>query len=391
MRLKLLLPDVKPAEFPQPKRCPCIGCSGMVFCPRQKVRKKIVDTKYEEVSAWRCQCTKCGCTFRVYPEGVNNQQISKRVNGMAIMLYILGLSYGAVEIVLESLGVSIGKTSVYRAVQSASEKVSGMKQQKLLTDYKTKAVGADATSILCNGKWLPIGISVDAVNGMVLSIDELPGEDAEQLKAWLEPILDAVDADVLVSDDADAFKKVSDETGRSHQVCKSHVGRNTDELVNELSAIIAANQDHSLEAIGVKIEQALADLAKLREMIHTRIPEEQPLLEAMYLRYANARKPGKGKKHDVAYRMRNLFMDRWNLWPRLTFYRTWKDEYGHRILDGTNNHCERAIGWWIKERYRSMRGYKRKLSALNVSRLIAFAGNHLSRGLDLASLIEAWT
>jgi len=34
-----------------------------------------------------------------------------------------------------------------------------------------------------------------------------------------------------------------------------------------------------------------------------------------------------------------------------------------------------------------MRGYKREQSALNVSRLIACAGNHLSRGLDLASLI----
>jgi len=56
--------------------------------------------------------------------------------------------------------------------------------------------------------------------------------------------------------------------------------------------------------------------------------------------------------------MRNLFMDRWNLWPRLTFYRNWKDEDGNEMIDGTNNHCERAIGWWIKERYRSMRGYK---------------------------------
>lgn len=57
------------------------------------------------------------------------------------------------------------------------------------------------------------------------------------MKAWLEPILDAVDADVVVSDDADAFKKISNETGRSQQVCKSHVGRNTDALVAELSAI----------------------------------------------------------------------------------------------------------------------------------------------------------
>jgi hypothetical protein len=60
-----------------------------------------------------------------------------------------------------------------------------MKQKSLLAGYQTKAVGADVTSIRCNGKWVPIGISVDAVTGMVLSIDVLPGEDAEQLKAWL--------------------------------------------------------------------------------------------------------------------------------------------------------------------------------------------------------------
>lgn len=367
MRLKLLLPEVKTAEFTQPKKCRRAGCAGMRFYPRQIAQKKIVDTQYKEVSAWRYQCAKCGCTFRVYPKGVNPKQTSMRVQGMAVMLYILGLSYGAVELVLVSLGVGIGKTSVYRAVQSAAEKVPGMKPKNLLTGYKTKAVGADVTSVRCNGKWVPIGISVDAVNGMVLSIDQLPGEAAEQLKTWLEPILDAVEADVLVTEDADGFKKVSDETGRSQQVCKRHVGRNTDTLVDELSALIVSNQDHSLAAIGVSPEQAL--------------------LEALYLRYVNARKSAKGKKYEVAYRMRNLFMDRWNLWPRLTFYRTWKDADGHRIIDGTNNHCERSIGWWIKERYRSMRGYKREQSVLNVSRLIAFAGSRLAHGLNLADLI----
>ena len=96
--------------------------------------------------------------------------------------------------------------------------------------------------------------------------------------------------------------------------------------------------------------------------------------------------PAKGASASLAYRLRNLFLDRWNLWPRLTFYRTWKDAAGDRILDGTNNACERAIGWWIKERYRTMRGYKRNQSALNVSRLIAHCGNHLNSGLDLAAL-----
>jgi transposase-like protein len=387
MRLKLLLPEVNPDRFETPKQCARKGCKGKRFYPRQEVEKAVVDAKYKLVSAWRYECAACGSTFRVYPQGVGQQHISHHVIGLAVMLYVLGLSYGAVAIVLEALGVGIGKSSVYRAVQAVAEKVPGMKQRKLLDGYRTKAVGADVTSVRCKGKWLPLGICVDAITGMTLSIDGLPGEEAEQLKAWLEPILDTVDADVLVSDDADAFKRVSDETGRAQQVCKSHVGQNTDALVDDLSAIIRAGQDHSSQGIGVPAEQALADLARLKTLIHSRQPEEQEELEQMYLRYAKAHKPAKGKRLSVAYRMRNLFLDRWNLWPRLTFYRTWKDEYGNTNLDGTNNHCERSIGWWVKERYRSMRGYKREQSALNVSRLIAFAGNHLSCGLDLASLI----
>lgn len=386
MRLNLRLPEVKLEQFTHPKKCPTVGCKGKRFYPRQKVKKKVVDAKYKQVEVWRYQCEECGHTFRVYPQGVSQQQISQQVSGLAVMLYILGLSYGAVALVLEAVGVGIGKTSVYRAVQAAAEKVPGMKQAHLLDGYRTGAVGADVSSVRCGGKWLPLGISVDAITGMTLSIDSLPGEETEELKAWLEPILDAVDADVLVTDDADAFKKISDETGRAQQVCKSHVGRNTDALVDELSALIQAGHDHSLDTVQVSSEQALADLAMLKKLIHSRQPEDQSILEQLYLRYATARKPGKGR-FSVAYRMRNLFLDRWTLWPRLTFYRTWRDEYGNLNLDGTNNDCERSIGWWVKERYRSMRGYKREQSALNVTRLIAHAGNHLSRGLDLASLM----
>jgi len=387
MRLNLRLPEVKPDHFVVPRHCPTPGCNGQCFYPRQKVKKQVVDAKYKQVEAWRYQCGACGHTFRVYPQGVGKQHLSQRVSGLAVMLYVLGLSYGAVASVLEALGIGIGKTSVYRAVQAVAEKVPGMKQSHLLDGYRTGAVGADVTSVRCAGKWLPLGISVDAIQGLTLSIDSLPGEEAEQLKAWLEPILNAVDADVLVSDDADAFKKISDETGRAHQVCKSHVGRNTDALVEDLSSLIQAGRDHSLETIGVAAEQALADLAALKQLIHARQPEQQSTLEQLYLRYAAARKPAKGRRFDIAYRMRNLFLDRWTLWPRLTFYRTWRDEHGHLNLDGTNNACERSIGWWVKERYRSMRGYKRERSALNISRLIAHAGNHLSPGLDLASLM----
>ena len=78
----------------------------------------------------------------------------------------------------------------------------------------------------------------------------------------------------------------------------------------------------------------------------------------------------------LAYRLRLFRLDRWNLSGQLTRYRTWTGPAGE-TLDRTNNACDRAIGWWVKERYRSMRGYKRPLSVLHVSRLIAAMGNAL--------------
>jgi len=386
MRLKLLLPEVEPTKYEKPRKCPNPECKGRRFYMRQEVVKNIRDTQYRQVTARRYECKRCHQTMRVYPKGVGKQQISHRVLGIAIMLYVLGLSYGAVEIVMEALGIFIGKTSVYRAVQAAAEKVPGMKREKLLDGHKTEAVGADLTSVRCNGEWLTLGISVDPVNEITLSIDNLSGEDAEQLKQWLEPILNTVDADVLVTDDADAFKNVADEIGLSQQVCKSHVVRNTEKLIEDLSALIQDECDTSLNPIGITPEEALEDLVKLGKLIHSRKPEDQPQVEQLYDRYAQACKPRKGR-YTIAYRMRNLFLDRWNLWPRLSFYRTWEDDYGNVILDGTNNDCERTIGWAIKERYRTMRGYKRVQSVLNVSRLIAFAVDQKSRGLDLTTLI----
>jgi hypothetical protein len=39
-------------------------------------------------------------------------------------------------------------------------------------------------------------------------------------------------------------------------------------------------------------------------------------------------------------------------------------------------HVKRAIGWWMKERFRTMRTHKRRNSVLNVSRLIAHLGSN---------------
>jgi len=304
-----------------------------------------------------------------------------------VLLYLLGLSYGAVSLALDALGMYMCKSRVYDAVQAVAERVPGLKRERVFAGLKTPALGADLTSVRVNGQWLTLGLTVDDTSGLVLTVDGLSGEDADTHQEWIAPVAESVGAEILVTDDADALKNVADELGLEQQVSKGHVKRNTEALIESLEVAAESDADGSLAASGIEPEQALADLKRLGELIHSRQPEEAEELGKMHFHYIHAFPPKKGEKASLAYRLRLLFLDRWNLWPRLTRYRTWQGPNGETI-DGTNNGSERAIGWWVKERYRTMRGYKRKKSAVNVSRLLAWCGNHLDRGgADLSLLI----
>jgi hypothetical protein len=107
MRLHLLLPKVNPDQIAPPTRCVDAACTGKKFRFHQPVSKAVRDTVYHEVQAHRYQCLKCKRTFRVYPLGVSADQTSLRVKGLAVMLYVLGLSYGATSLALGALGVSM--------------------------------------------------------------------------------------------------------------------------------------------------------------------------------------------------------------------------------------------------------------------------------------------
>ncbi len=389
MRLRIVLPKVKPEAISAPTRCIYEGCGGRKFHLRQQVVKPLRDTVYQQVQVPRYQCLRCKRTFRVYPEGRTQAQTSQRVKGLAAMLYLLGLSYGATSLALEALGVPLCKSRVYDAVPEVARRVPGLRCEQIFAGVKTPALGGDLTSVKCKGEWLTLGITVDPISGLALTIDALGAEDIKALKTWIEPIAKSVDAQVLVTDDADGFKTVADEVGLQHQVCKAHVLRNTEALIEKYQPLVARDADGSLEAIGVSPQQAAADLTRLGELVKSRKREQAAELEAMHRRYVDAAPPHEGEHQSLAYRLRLLFLDRWNLWHRLTRYRQWKGPK-KETLDGTNNACERAIGWWIKERYRSMRGYKVPENAVGVSRLLAWCGNFLAteEGANLAGLLQ---
>jgi transposase-like protein len=388
MRLHLLLPKVDPKAIPVPSKCAYADCTSQQVQWHQPVNKALRDTVHQQVQVHRYRCLTCGRTFRVYPPGVSHAQSSDRVKGLAVMLYLLGLSYGAVSLVLDSLGAPLSKTEVYQTVQAVAARVPGLKREEVFQGVKTNALGGDLTSVKCAGQWLHLGLTVDSLSGLALTIDAVAAEDAQTLKDWIEPIAASVGAHVLVTDDADGFKTTADELGLLHQVCKSHVKRNTEALIEDLRPLVAKDSDGSLQALGVEPAQAVADVERLGELIKSRQPGQGQELEQMHRRYLSAAPPKKGAVASLAYRLRLLFLDRWNLWSRLTRYRKWRGA-NQEQLDGTNNACERAIGWWIKERYRSMRGYKVPANALRVSRLLAWCGNFLNRGgANLASLLQ---
>jgi transposase-like protein len=57
------------------------------------------------------------------------------VKGLAVALYLLGLSYGAVSLLLEALGLFMSKTLVYYTVQEAAQKVPGLRRDKVIEGF----------------------------------------------------------------------------------------------------------------------------------------------------------------------------------------------------------------------------------------------------------------
>ena len=196
MQLQLIMPHTKPKVTSEPTCCPYQDCAGKQLKRYQEVTKPLKDAVYESVAAHRHRCLRCGRTFRVYPAGVTRAHTSERVKGLGVFLYMLGLSYGAVSAALDALGVYMSKSSVHGSVREARANMPEFERRVLLSGIRTPTSGTDVTSVKCNGRWLPLALTTDGAGRMRLVFDELSGEDAELLRAWLEPHTRSIDASV---------------------------------------------------------------------------------------------------------------------------------------------------------------------------------------------------
>jgi transposase-like protein len=309
---------------------------------------------------------------------VSRAEQSDRLKAISVLLYVLGLSYGAVADFLEAVGTAICKTTVYNNVQEAGIASRSRQSASVASGGKRAVIGADGTYVKVKGEKVGVQVVVDDQSGDLLGLDIIVSENSEEVRQVVERVAKQVEAEVLVSDDLDAYKGVADEVGLDHQICRSHVKRNVDALADSLTEQLN-KQEPLPEGVTSSVECLVQDLEALQNLVRERPTSALEDLETMYYRYMAAPVPKKGERHTVWYRMRMLVTRLWERWRRLTLDQRRDD------LDGTNNSSERLIGWWIKERYRTMRGYKRTESIQNVVTLTARMGVRSGR-YDMAEL-----
>lgn len=368
MRFKFFIPQIGKEADGEPKGCAGCGCKGLHV--HQHVKKKVIDHKLEEVKAIRYKCKACGKTFRWYPEGVSRDHQGAAVKGMSTILYVLGLSYDSVSTFLNALGCGIGKTTAWRDVQAVGPKAEELRRRRRKLRGKVKVIGVDTTIYKVKGKRIVAGMVTDALKGEVLELEILDSENGEEIKGWIEELVAELGVEVMISDDADAYKEVAEELGLDHQVCISHVrkwvSRRTNQLLEKASGLEGGDP-----------QKFIQDCERIKELVKELPAEGEEEMEGIHLSYTWGPPPGKGEKASPWYQMRMMSLRLWENWSRLRLFkeREWCDEEGTKWrLDGTNNVTEREIGRCGKIRYKTMRGYKSEDGWRNVNNVLAWLG-----------------
>jgi len=267
----------------------------------------------------------------------------------------------------------VSKTAVYNHVQVAGQRVQRLRQQWLAQQRgNIKVLGLDFTHVKVNGSDTIVAVATAILTGAPLTFDIIDAEGSVRIERWIRDLADEIGAEIVVSDDADALKSVADALGCRHQICRAHVNRNVHDLVAQLGTKALDHPDRVPgELPGLSVDQFLEDLQDVEWIIKSLPSNGQQQLDALAARYQRAPPPSQDHRASMWYRLRLLTLDWSENFKRLAFYVSWRGDHNAK-LDGTNNVTEQIIGQCVKERYRTMRSYKRKASVLNVSSLIGW-------------------
>lgn len=314
MRLRLLVPQVKPQPTDRPQMCR--WCGSRLLQRHQTVPKSLIDTQVRNTQALRYRCATCGRTFRHYPDGVSHYRQSQRVMGLAVLLWTLGLSEWATSHVLHALEAGIHRSSVHRDRLRAG----ALLQQRGGAVGRVRVLGADETVAQVRGQATLLGFVVDGETGKTLGVDVLVAQDSTAFLRWLQSYTERLGVQALVTDDLATYKPVSEALGLPQQVCLAHVRK---WVSNRLKRIVGWEKEKAL------IQEVVRELPSQGGDRLLRLEREV------------GRSPP----------LRRLVVDLLGRWPTLVYHQ------GRRWVPATNNRTEQAIGK-SKVRFKTVRGFK---------------------------------
>jgi transposase-like protein len=308
MHLSVRIPKLDPTAIPPPTRCPWKHpktkrqCTGTHFKLHQvSCYKPVRDLRHTHVTAQRYTCLKCHHTFRVYPQGVSQDQLTAGLKALCVLLYMLGLSYQGVVDLMEALLHPVGKTTVYNQVQAAGKTVRQLRKHwRQEHAGKIKVLGIDFTHVQCAGQDQIVAVATSILTGEPLDIELLEAEGSVRVLKWIREMADEIGAEVVVTDDADALKTVADELGCQHQICRAHVNRNVHrvsrylrhDLVAQLGTKALEHPDRvPWELPTMTVDQFLEDLDTLEWVIKGVPHDGQKQLAGLAARYQMAPPP----------------------------------------------------------------------------------------------------
>jgi hypothetical protein len=192
MKISLLIPSVNHSPTHRPRACRY--CEGPILHRHGTLAKPIEDHRLSEVIVCRYKCVSCGRTFRYYPSGITPKDQSQRTVVLAALMYALGLSCSAASHLLGALGAEVSKMSVWRDAQEAGEAL-----RRSRPAGRVRVMGADETVFKVKGEEVVVGFVVDAQSGKTLGFEVLFEGDGGAFGRWLEPYVEELDVEVLVS------------------------------------------------------------------------------------------------------------------------------------------------------------------------------------------------
>jgi len=311
------------------RRCPrCFKANGNIHSGLRQ--RPISDLKASFVSQRRMRCPWCGKTWTLRAAGVGSGRYrSDRLRGIGIILYMLGLSYRAVERFLPCLGVSGSKSSIERDVAQAGQKAR--EYHYAAPRLRVRVLGVDGTGAAMAGLDRGVLFFTDVKRGTLLVVEPLQETDTQAVRSHVREVFAAMGAGELRTDEHSVYEGIVDEG--EHRLCLAHWKKSKGKRCVDLYRQAAA--DKHVVAAGAMRKL----LGILRQK--PRGPTVPPGLVRLVRRYIGCRK-------GLLWKINQLLQH---------VERTW-EKVSDDAEDATNNVTERIIGLNLKIRAKTMRGFK---------------------------------